>query len=78
MIELFLLLLIFLINSDLNKELSKMKELLTDIVDKMSHNLVEDTPSTGSLLSQEQVETNSSTKVNIHIHLNHCNPKYSY
>jgi len=47
---------------DLNKELGKMKDLLTDIVDKMNNNLVEDSPCTGSILSHEQIETNSSAK----------------
>lgn len=52
---------------DLNKELGKMKDLLTDIVDKMSSNLVEETPqgSQVSAMSQEQMSSsqdNGSTK----------------
>lgn len=44
-----------------------MKDLLTDIVEKMSHNLEELTPTIGSVTSQEQmtIDNNAScSKVN--------------
>ena len=51
-----------------------MKELLTDIVDKMSTNLVDNTP-LSSVMSQGQAsETSSSAKVKkIHFTLNKKN-----
>ena len=50
---------------DLNKELGKMKNLLTDIVDKMSSNLVEETPQgSQSVISQEQTSSSQDNGSN--------------